>query len=107
MSAPAEEFGSVDEVGAEDVCRVHSVLDHQFELAGLRSVREGADVAAYGKGDTCGHLFFELGGVVDLLGAFAGCSFGCVGVVGEVLGYGEGWDCVDLFVVHGLHGGFA
>ncbi len=75
-------------------------------LAGLRAVREGANVAAYGEGNACGHLLFELGCVVGLLGALLGGSFRRFGVVGEVLGYGEGWDCVDFLVVHGLHGGF-
>ena len=65
---PVEQLGAVDEVGVEGFGGGHAVLDHQFELTGLGSVGEGADVGADREGNAGGELLFELGGVIVEIG---------------------------------------
>ncbi len=104
LAGPAEEFGSVEEVGAEDVEGGHAVLVHEDEFAGLGAVGEGADVGADGEGDAGGDLALELLDVEGQLSALGGFAGFAPGVVGEVFGDLEGGDGGDLFPFHGGHG---
>ena len=60
---PAEQFCAVHGAGLDGRQRRHSVFHHQHEFAGLRAVREWADVGAHGDGHAGGELPFEFAGV--------------------------------------------
>ena len=56
FALPAEEFGSVEEVGLEDFEGLHAVLGHEDELTGLGAVGERSNVGASGERDSRGEL---------------------------------------------------
>lgn len=102
---PAQQLRTVDEAGAQGLRGAHAIFHHQYVLAGLRAMREGANVAADGEGNAGGHLFLELLGVeVEHLLVLLAVT-GMAWVLGEGLHHSEGGHGVDLLVAHELHGG--
>ena len=104
MSFPAEQFCSVQRARSQRRQGSHAVFHEQRELAGLRTVGEGADVGSDGDGHTGGKLLAELIRVKGDHEAFAFPLFGRRGVIGEVFEYGERRDSEDLLLTHDTHG---
>ena len=101
---PAQQLGAVDGAGLDGSQRRHSVFHHQDEFAGLRTVREWADVGAHCDGNARSELPFEFAGVEFQKLAFVFGDFGGCGVIRKIFGNGKCGNGEDLFFAHDAHG---
>ena len=101
---PAEEFGAVQQPGLKRLERLHAVLHHKHVLASLCPVRERANIGADGERNSGSELSAKLLGVIFEEFVLFRTEAGLEGMLGEILGDGEGGDSENLFFLHEAHG---